>query len=65
MRGGPKPTATTAKGPATKPPTTQINKAHDSKHLPREFKYPPNLFQRSIFEKTSSMFIPFGPERRL
>ncbi len=35
MRGGPKPTTTTTKGPATKAPVTQINKAHDSKHLPR------------------------------
>ena len=35
MRGGPKPTATTAKGPTTKAPVTQPNKTHDSKHLPR------------------------------
>lgn len=46
MRGGPKPTATTTKGPATKAPVTQINKGHDSKHLPREFKY----FKRPISE---------------
>jgi hypothetical protein len=35
MRGNPKPTTTTTKGPTTKPPATQTNKAHDSKHLPR------------------------------
>lgn len=35
MRGAPKPTATTSKGPVSKTPVTQTSKAHDSKHLPR------------------------------
>jgi hypothetical protein len=40
MRGGPtKPTGTTAKGPVPKTTTTTTGKPHDSKHLPREFKY--------------------------
>lgn len=35
MRGPPKTTATTSKGPVAKTPVTQTNKPHDSKHLPR------------------------------
>ena len=35
MRGPPKVTSSTAKGPVVKANTTATNKAHDSKHLPR------------------------------
>lgn len=35
MRGPPKGTGSTAKGPVTKAPSSTTGKPHDSKHLPR------------------------------